>query len=108
MITKFKIFEKNNYNPPKELLYDEARDLSKKRERINYYFYSNYEEGFDKIIGKLGIKVLQYDPTTNEINQETTNVDSSNNVNQTNWFNNVNTNNTITNIHKNYNLLNRI
>ena len=56
MITKFKIFEKNNYNPPKELLYDEARDLSKKRERINYYFYSNYEEGFDKIIGKLGIK----------------------------------------------------
>ena len=60
----------------------------------------------NSLIGKLGIKVLQYDPTTNEINQETTNVDSSNNVNQTNWFNNVNTNNTITNIHKNYNLLN--
>lgn len=60
----------------------------------------------NSLINKLGIKVLQYDPKTNEVNQETTNIDLSNNINPSNWFNNINTNNTITNIHKNYNLLN--
>ena len=42
----------------------------------------------NSITDKLGIKVLQYDPKTNEVNQTTTNIDISNNSLNTNLINN--------------------
>ncbi len=51
----------------------------------------------NSIIDKLGIKVLQYDPKTNEVNQTTTNIDISNNSLNTNLINNNNYYNAITN-----------
>jgi len=55
----------------------------------------------NSIIDKLGIKVLQYDPKTNEVNQTTTNIDISNNSLNTNLINN---NNYYTNTYNSFDL----